>query len=580
MAISMNAASIGQRLPPSVQRILQLAHEDFRMRQSAFQSLSKNGIEAWDWLERARRSSDSEIAAQCRRLLGSIDFSGQLSRHVGSFIQYCEQNPTNRERMIIRLGQIAGDAEQNVLALLTRFESDTALAELAAVELITCGREPIDEIEVRIAFSASRASRWLRIHASSSRQRSQFEQLWQAEMRSLVAAEQRSLPSPTTSRLMRWYAERLIVLDQRQELDWIVRQIVGQAELPNEQVIETFDWLLLNQQVRGCQQLLQLRQGLMQTDARLVYRQAELARIEGDADRADSLAEKARQMDDQSGMGRVQTAMHLQLSGLGYWAERELDLIAGCDECESSVRIQASGILAEIRYTNREFELARQGLDKAIRLSADNGDAKVVIPAGPRLESRYHYFAYLAAVQSGDDELARLHLLDGLEIAPNESDLLIAATRYFRRSQTQEGSAAGQSQWSLVTDELVDLALQERSERIQSLRVSHARDARQSRLQTQELIDQLNSYAWLASQTGKSLETAEQYARQAVELSPGSSHLMDTLAACLFSQSRIEEAIAFQQKAVRASPWSRPLQNELMRYRSARMLSQMPTLYR
>ena len=134
--------------------------------------------------------------------------------------------------------------------------------------------------------------------------------------------------------------------------------------------------------------------------------------------------------------------------------------------------------------------------------------------------------------------------------------------------------------WQDSARELIQLALDEKAEHIESLRAGYDRDARHGRLRIEALVGELNSFAWLGSQTGTDLPQAEAFAREANSLSPANGYVLDTLAACLFARAKLTEAVAIQQQALRQAPWSEQIRSGLVRYRQAMMLAEMRGLIR
>jgi hypothetical protein len=236
------------------------------------------------------------------------------------------------------------------------------------------------------------------------------------------------------------------------------------------------------------------------------------------------------------------------------------------------VRVQACSLLAEMQGQNMEFEAARETLAMALR------EAPVEEPGvqslREHLQTRHHYYSHLWGVENGDWKAAEQHLWDGLQGSPNDSDLLIAMSRYAGPPADQDG------QWQETAGQLIQLALQSRLTRIESLRIGYDEDTRQARLRQELLVCELNAYAWLASQTGVALSQAESLAREAMQLSPADGHVLDTLAACLFARAKLSEAVVWQQQALRYAPWSSQIRGGLDRYRQAMMLAEIQGLVR
>lgn len=65
---------------------------------------------------------------------------------------------------------------------------------------------------------------------------------------------------------------------------------------------------------------------------------------------------------------------------------------------------------------------------------------------------------------------------------------------------------------------------------------------------------ELNLFAWLAVNTERRLEEAQKYAMEAVDLSPDSESIRDTLAMTYAAQGNFEKALEVQLEAVKINP--------------------------
>ena len=571
-------------LPSELRFIPQLTHRDFQVRSNAESELRKAGHEVWDLLAIASISKDPELARSASRLLNQIPYQDHLARWLPEYSNYQDLTYAERARTIILLGHLGGPNEQTVLALLTRYEPDEVLSRFAAIELVSCGVDPIPKLGSLIKTCPRVGAKWLRAHANTHAGResfrsTDFQAAWHSPMQHLASEAFANEIPGCTCRLLRWYAEQSMSRAESTAVDWAVTQLVDRVDQRPEDVIELFDWLLRYRLFDGAVRVCERFESLIPSDARLIVRKAELLRVQGNSVAANQLVDQISYPKDEN-ISKLQLAVNLQLAGYDYWADRQFQALVADVKVETSVRVQASTLLAELQFHEGRHRNARDSLALALDLLQKISDDAVTILAKDEIITRFCLFSHFVAVEDNDWQTARQMLLQGLQQAPEQSDLLIAAVRLSKTSQQIEQDPVAVADWQAMANELVQLALQSRLDRVKSLRMTTSKDSRHARLHREMLVSELNSYAWLASQTGVALESAERMAREAWRLSPGNSHVLDTLAATLFSQSKMDEAIAIQQRALRVAPWSKEIQSGLVRYRSAMMLSEMPTLFR
>ncbi len=84
----------------------------------------------------------------------------------------------------------------------------------------------------------------------------------------------------------------------------------------------------------------------------------------------------------------------------------------------------------------------------------------------------------------------------------------------------------------------------------------------------------LNSLAWFAATNDLFLPQALIAAQRAVELEPGDSNIIDTLAEVCFRLGDVERAIAVARRALELSPEDSYLQEQLARFRAAQISSE------
>ncbi len=479
--------------------------------------------------------------------------------------------------MIIHLGESPQQQAQIALALLTRFELDEHLAKLAALELITGSYRPISNLHQWVSTSSRTGSQWLRIHSLTATNFQNFITAWEPAAQALVTSDWSQEQPKAAQRFLRWYIEQLLIRGEdrlaEQSIQHVLMQVTGQAT----DLIETLDWLLMYRQLDACDQLLERFADVSKKEIRLIYRRAELARLRGDfAEAHELVAAATASAVCPDPLLLLQSALHLQMAGLSYWTSEILTQLVNDEATPASVRVQACTLLADWHYQNGQFKDAGDAIAKAIVPNPESqNDPKVALLPGD-LEVRQHLYQHLHARRQNDWQRAQFHLLEGLKKSPSDNDLLIAMVRFSNPEMTANAFA----RWQATSGEMVKLALQGRAEHIERLRVAYDRDARQAHIRQDELLAELNSYAWLASQTGVELERAELFAREANMLVPSDGHVLDTLAACLFARAKLTEAVACQNQALRQAPWSPQIRLGLDRYRQAVMLAEIRGIVR
>ena len=561
-------------VPDSLSWIQQLSDDDFQTRQRAERYLIRQGVQVWDELYRACDSRDPQISSAAERILNQIPFETELVKQSPELYGFAGLAFSNRARMIIRLGNQPNDCAQNALAMIARFESDEVLSRSAAIELITGAWRP-NSLLVDYLGSCDRvACRWIRVHIETASSIRDFVDRWQPVIDSLIDDPFIGQHPDGTRRLLQWYAEQLMSRGEDARANWTVQQIIDRMDHQVVDVVEMLDWLLLHRHYQACEAIIERFGEALSTDRRFVYRCAQLAREQGEWTRADEWVESLAANEDHGDeLMRLQLAIHLQMSGLDHWARLELESIVSSDKVQKTVTVQAHCLLAEICYHELDFEQAATALQKAMQLSAGSTDVSVTL-LNPDMQSRYHYFAHLAAEQQDDQVAAYDHLSKGLTEAPDSGDLLVALLRFATTSADRDEELYSTAM------QLIDITLEKQEAKIAMLRSGFGKDARQSRLARESLTNELNSFAWLASRTGVRLERAEEYAREAVTLSPGNAAYLDTYASCLFAGAKLGEAVVWQQRAMQQAPWSQEIRSGMIRYRQAMMLAEMQGLFR
>jgi tetratricopeptide (TPR) repeat protein len=157
---------------------------------------------------------------------------------------------------------------------------------------------------------------------------------------------------------------------------------------------------------------------------------------------------------------------------------------------------------------------------------------------------KYFFLACLAR-DNGDEEKHRTELLEAVKNDPNELDALIAL---YRIPNLEEAT---------------------RKNVVAMIEVAAAR-LRQEAAASPDDASAYNEFAWLVGNTTGDMEEALKHALRAVELSPESGAVLDTLAHVYFYGLKdYDKAVETQAKAVEFSPYSGLIRQKYELFRKA-----------
>ena len=126
-----------------------------------------------------------------------------------------------------------------------------------------------------------------------------------------------------TRDLLRWYAELLFELNLPMDSQDVVRRTFDLNDNTYRQLIDTAGWLLNQQWPDLIDELHERFEDRFSSSAVLLYRLAESQRMRKQADRANTTAQLARELDPQQPKVHTEVAYGLQDRGLFDWAEQE-----------------------------------------------------------------------------------------------------------------------------------------------------------------------------------------------------------------------------------------------------------------
>jgi tetratricopeptide (TPR) repeat protein len=553
-------------LPEPLTDIGLLGSNEFRTRQSAGNRLLEQPVLAHDWLYRAQYSSDPEIAHSARRLLGVVEdrlFSGLVPDYRSP---RDDGTIADAEKTILRISQLPPRESTATLLAIVRFEPCNTLAFRALAELVNMSEHAgfIGENDLRALGQSPRvAAQWLGIWYQNPFSSEDFSRHSGRLMEHVLASystESDVLPDHIVD-CLRATESRSRQLGMDDFADEICRRLAAYIHARPVEMIEMYDWLLSERAETILDELNCECFQLIREDARLLCRQSEYFRLQGRTALADQCIEQATSMTAGKPGGCIELALHLQSCGHERLAMEILSRTSKKNDGFDASDLMASRLLARILH-DRNDELAaalvlessidrfRQSTRLATRSTELARDEALVELACYR--HRYH-------VTNGEDDLALKHLADGLQLAPDNSELLIAAWRYHH----------GSPDWSETVEELIEISLARLEQQIHHGQLTRPNDSRDRHSHQYELRAAMNSYAWLASSTNRHLETASKYARIAAADSADSVELMDTLACCLAARGQFREAIEWQRRALASAPHDQRLQANLARFQES-----------
>ncbi len=557
------------------QLIAGLGSDNFTVRQDAFHRLRAMGADAFDDLFQAQRSTDEEISQAAWRLINLIDLQQCYSNASNVLVGYTELRFPGRAKSIIQLSRSSDSTARLGLIRIARYEMDEVLSRSAAIELIA--EQSVDDDLATLAEYVKETERshrvacyWIRQYLMSQLRPQDFVAIWEPTIRSIAdEAGPLGFHPRLNCRLLRWYVDELLRRDLRTEADAVCQCLIEQVPVGQRELIETMDWMLMRDLNDFCEQLALQHEAAFQQSPLLLYRLAELYRRRGDNQSAARIADQAIQQNKVDPLLRIQSAVQLQQSGLGYWSRQQLESVCRDPAADWSARIQASCLLAQQLHQENRHQEAARALDVAIDEFAkthDKADVQLIDVDETTVRARQQYLLARHYLDEGQYPLAREKLLAGLKWLPEDTSLLITA-RHFPQEDPQ---------WQVGITQLVQLSLERMQQEIDRLQDPESQESSSAAWSEHHLAEVLNRYAWLAVNTGIQLEQAESYSQRAVSIAPRNGVYLDTRARFHYQQARFAQAVATQRRAVALMPFSRRLQSSLSKYRQAVMFAELP----
>ncbi|MEM8680265.1 MAG: hypothetical protein AAGF97_13035, partial [Planctomycetota bacterium] len=568
------------------QLILQLGADNYRDRETAEAELQALGLVAFEPLQAVRNHPDIEVRLRARAMVSQLrkffltdGIDSVMSRFVEGYENFTEDR---RETIIQFLGNLLPQQGLEVLSRISRFEDSPRLAKRAALEILeaTVRVDPEDRpawlarVSEAAAISRRDATVWLRTFAALQEEGATSAARWQelldAETQ-LQAGVSDDTDAETVHRLRRLQSD---LLDAIGAEDNRRRELVA-VELESEEVAR--EWLLWLQEREAWEEIRDMQQAnaaLFAGDRLLQYGYAEAQQALGNqaasqaaADLAFALGGPADDDATRNERDRIEIARFLdETRGQFAWAEREYRAAFSESPTAPNPLEEALGEPSYERYAalfplsellhdqQRDLEAAevlQQYVDDAASQRALRNNA--LGREYGSIVSRMQFFYAEHHRAQGDQQRQREHLEEGFLADPTDADLLIAMYRF-----------PGDSAWKTKVEKAIEVAASSHRKRIGEAQI--AQESIRNLLNTQ-LADSLNQFAWLVGNTTGDGQEALRYSQRSLELSPGSSGYLDTLARCYYRVGNLEEAIRHQEWALARSPHEGQLRRQLEFFR-------------
>jgi tetratricopeptide (TPR) repeat protein len=577
--------------------IKKLGDTNYSVRLQAQSELERIGVRALDQLHQASFHPNPQISSQARYLVQSHQFSWAWETdpfQVRRILSNYSTVPLNEKSVYIdQLHALDGDEGLPALCRLIRYETQGCLAKRAAL-LVMRGTSSVEQAEHErkaliaslVEGAMSTSGHWILDYASLPTPFS--PQVWMARVeqeRELLVSKSPDTSIEIISDLRRWVVEQ-IADDPEQRLSAleIARQIpeyfAKNASGNSASLFEFAQWALETKLPELVQEqhahmtplsLLDPRFGYLLAESYLqlakidtANRIAELTAVRVPVDEQGAPRNIAPKGEDETPLNRRLEEMLQRNSSLVFersamgeflikrgrfeWAEKELRLaIQGHDDDTEFSTILNLSLLSQMLHELSRDEEAAESLQKyTARFEREPMfRTQVSEQGGESLASNYYLYQGDAARAKNDAPRAREMYLKSIELSQENVDAIIGLYRLADSSDqsAQERRGIQQRVTSVLRQEI------EASER--DLRRENPRfQATDQRA----LSNQMNTLAWLITNTEGNFEEALHLSRKACAIAPNNSAYLDTLGHCYASLNRYREAVEQQRKAVAIEP--------------------------
>jgi tetratricopeptide (TPR) repeat protein len=587
--------------------IRKLGAESYSTRLQAQSELERIGVRALDQLHQASFDPDPQIASQARYLVQSNQFNWAWEsdpprvRRILSL--YTAAALHEKSGFINQLNQLENDEGLNALCRLVRYETQGCLAKLAALHVMRgkpnvgqTASERLELVATLLDGSRSSASRWV-LEQTANPHEFQLDRWLEIINRETNLLQSKSMETSVEilNELRQWAVQQIPKTDtsrsQALELARTIPESFKYMGVQREQqLLEFAQWALtVNLPELVQEQHDSLRSALQ--DPRFGYLLAESWGQQGNAELAQKVAERTSDRISVTSRGepaiqekdpknqlnpqlellfarnasqafeRSTLAEYLIRRGQFPWAETELRkaLKDQEDAAELATIINLTQLSQLMHELERDDEAAASIEKFAKRFENEPlFRTQVSEQSGDSLVSNYYLFQGNDYARNEQPEKARDCFLKAIELSQENVDALIGLYRLPETDEQKDQRKTLQKQITLSLRSEIDA-------RERELKRDNPRA-----LATEQraLANQMNTLAWLMTNTEGNLDEALFFSRKACSLENNRAAYLDTLAHCYASLKRYREAAEQQRRAVALDPFQPSLQKALALFES------------
>ncbi|MFP6750640.1 MAG: tetratricopeptide repeat protein [Pirellulaceae bacterium] len=585
-------ASLAQQKPadkdqPLEQRIAslieQLGDDNFNQREFAQRQLRLLGLQAYDAVHRAQQHDDIEIAKRAHYLVRSmriqwshVDDPAPVRRILVGYGKKSPEERRNRMEQLVKLEQ-----GRLILCRMVRYETSAPLSKYAALLIMRQGSTSDDPQTAMLAASlrdavhqsARVAASWIRAHAKTLEDPESalggWQQICHQEETTLTLFPQQTTREITRD-LLRHHAQLLHDIDHQEESMAVLRRTINLLDGTRGQLLEMVAWLGEKKFWSLIQDVADRFPGEFSKYADLAYFLAESHLEEGNKEKADQAAARARAIDPDNTRVHTLMALQLQRRNLIPWAIEEYRLVLEKADLKSQDSLYARFLLSEVLHDLGSEVEAAAVLDGAVEAVSDERTERQVEQIFGRtragIRSRQLYFLAQAKLQEQMLDEQKNLLEQAIESDPSDGDVLIAMYRFKNADEAYKKRTRTLIE-ATVEHHRVEIELYDNT-------FHNSGDPTEQETARRKLAGANNQLAWLVCNTVGDYKEALRSSLRSLELRPGSSSYLDTLGHCYYAVGDYEKAVESQQQAVDGEPSSQQMLRMLKVFKDALEASQ------
>jgi Tetratricopeptide repeat len=558
--------------------VRQLGSPRYSERRAAASELRQIGPEAFDLLHAATDDSDPEVAASSRYLLQQISVRwvrNEDSQSVRALLRdFGDQDDSSRTSRIGELAKLPDGEGTAPLCRIARYDRSPLVSRIAALAIIqpaqqTSASQSLDSemVNRELGDSSRESAIWVRRYLAQLEDPAASAEYWEK----LVDEESKRLEqnaddtSPQIVLGLLWNLSEIYrQIDQQQALlGALDRMLQLNAESAQAVGVQLIEWLVKHEDWAVLDELLAKHQASFEQSKRPLYYAALARARQGKTDLADELAEKAAQLEPQTGLESFITAKDLEEHSQFEWAVREYRSTIDEQEVVSHESILSRVYLASLLYDYEQYGEAADVLEPLVKAVQNQGKVgqlyaellrfyrdRLALPEADALAARFHFYKALDHRDAGDPQREREELELAIKFEPADADVLIAMYR-----------------------------MPEADEKWRNAAVQRVRELCR---QFQHEIDEnptdpaaYNQWAWLVGNTEGDFQKAIRYSHRSLELiPPGSGNsagasFLDTLGRCYYAAGDYKNAVKYQRQAVEKLGYMQVMHRQLALFEQA-----------